>query len=131
MSTTSAPFRMTPQRQAVLDAVRESPHHPTAEHIHREVQSTVPGLGVATVYRTLDLLVGHGLVNEVRLGDEPTARYDSNVDRHDHVRCRACGDVWDVDLQLPTQIVDRARQATGVEVEQYNLQLSGLCPRCR
>lgn len=131
MPTTDVPFRMTPQRQAVLDVVRASAAHPSAEEIHREVQARAPGLGVATVYRTLDLLVEHRLVRELRLGEHPVARYDGNVERHDHVRCSDCGRVWDVDLDLPPEVLASAGDATGVEVQAYDLQLTGRCPDCR
>ncbi len=131
MPTTATPFRMTPQRQAVLDAVRASMTHPSADEIHRAVQLHVPGLGVATVYRTLDLLVAHGLVRELRLGEQPVARYDGNIDRHDHVRCTDCGRVWDVELHLPEEVLVAAGKATGVQVQEYDLQLTGRCPDCR
>ncbi len=131
MTATAVPFRMTPQRQAVLDAVRASMGHPSADDIHRDVQDRVPGLGVATVYRTLDLLVQHGLVRELRLGEQPVARYDGNVKRHDHVRCADCGRVWDVELALPPEVLRAANEATGVEVQGYDLQLTGRCPDCR
>lgn len=131
MSTTTTPFRMTPQRQAVLDAVRSSEGHPTVDQIHQDVQDKVPGLGMATVYRTLDLLVEHGLVLQLRIGEHPVARYDGNLDRHDHVRCDRCGSIWDVDLRLPTSVLTRAREATKVDVVDYDLQLTGICQSCR
>lgn len=131
MLVTDAPFRMTPQRQAVLDAVRESHEHLTVEQIHQQVQAIVPGLGMATVYRTLDLLVEHGLVLALRLGELPVTRYDGNLARHDHVRCEDCGAVWDVDLKLPAAVLARAAAATDVDVSGYELQLTGRCQACR
>jgi Fe2+ or Zn2+ uptake regulation protein len=131
VSTLVAPFRMTPQRRAVLDAVRSCTEHPSVEQIHHLVQATTPGIGVATVYRTLDLLVEHGLVLQVRIGDESVARYDGNLGRHDHVQCESCGVIWDIDLPLPSEVLATARVATGVEVSRYDLQLTGRCEQCR
>jgi Fe2+ or Zn2+ uptake regulation protein len=126
-----AAFRMTPQREAVLAAVRSSDVHPSAEDILGVVRDTSPGIGVATVYRTLDLLVRHGRVQELRLGDESVTRYDGNVRRHDHVICSDCGQVFDVEVSLPDTLVAAAGGQVGVTIDDYDLQLRGRCERCR
>lgn len=134
MTTTHVPdagFRMTPQRQAVLDALRTSHDHPTAEDIHGRVRATSPGIGVATVYRTLDLLVRHGTVSELRLGDDAATRYDANVQRHDHVVCRGCGTVRDVIVRLPRRVVTTAEEQSDLEIDAYDLEFRGLCAACR
>lgn len=124
-------IRMTPQREAVLDAVRASDLHPSAEDILREVRGTSPGIGVATVYRTLDLLVRHGRIQELRIGDESIARYDGNVRRHDHVLCSDCGRVFDVEVSLPDTVVRSAAEQVDVVVDGYDLQFRGRCRDCR
>ncbi len=124
-------FRMTPQREAVLTAVRSSRVHPTAEEIIRQVRETSPGIGVATVYRTLDLLVRHDRVQELRVGDESVTRYDGNTRRHDHVICRECGRVFDIEVSLPTRVVDDAAGQVDVSIETYDLQFTGRCGSCR
>lgn len=131
ISDTPTAFRMTPQRDAVLTAVRTADDHPTADDIHRVVTSTSPGIGVATVYRTLDLLVRHGLISELRLGDEQVTRYDGNLHRHDHVVCATCGQVTDVDVSLPKDLISSAAAQAGVEVTGYDLQFRGTCQTCR
>ena len=121
---------MTPQREAVLRAVRAT-NHATADEIHRSVVAEAPGVGVATVYRTLGLLTQQGFVSERRLGDQGGARYDWKVGTHGHVVCSGCGAVFDADVALPDDIlVDVCRQ-TAVEVHSYDLQFSGTCSRCR
>ena len=122
---------MTPQRHAVLDAVRASDGHPTVDEIFHTVRETSPGIGVATVYRTLDLLVRHGYVVELRLGDEAVARYDGNMRRHDHVICSACGQVFDVEVPLPSALTASAGQQAGVTIAGYDLQFRGQCAACR
>ncbi len=124
-------FRMTPQRQAVLAAVRASDDHPSADEIFRGVRETSPGIGVATVYRTLDLLVRHGYILELRLGDDAVARYDGNVRRHDHVICSECGQVFNVEVPLPSQVMMYAGQQAGVTIAEYDLQFRGRCAACR
>lgn len=121
---------MTPQRHAVLAAVRDSVRHPTADEIHQAVTERSPGIGVATVYRTLDLFVRHGVITELRLGDEAVARYDGNVERHDHVICSSCGRVADVEVALPQELIASAAEQAGATVEHYDLQFRGTCERC-
>lgn len=122
---------MTPKRQAVLDAVITVPTHPSAEEIFREVQQSVPGIGVATVYRTLDLLVRSGRLTPLRLAGESVTRYDANLTPHQHVICDECGAVFDVDLELPDDLVAEASERSGVRISQYDLRLRGTCADCR
>lgn len=122
---------MTPRREAVLAAVRAADTHPCADDVLRMVQAEVPGIGVATVYRTLDLLVRHGRLLPLRLPDESVTRYDANTDPHQHVICDVCGRVFDVDLVLPDRVVAEAADRSGVQITQYDLRLRGTCAVCR
>lgn len=124
-------LRMTPKRAAVLAAVRAAESHPCADEVLRMVQSEVPGIGVATVYRTLDLLVRHGQLLQLRLSDEAVVRYDANTHPHQHVICDLCGRVFDIDLALPDRVVDDAARRSGVHITQYDLRLRGTCAACR
>ena len=124
-------FRLTPQRAAVLDAVQSAHDHPTARDIYRRVQARVPGIGFATVYRTLNLLVEHGEVLELQLGDEPVARYDGNIGHHDHVVCRSCGRIGDLSVPLPPAVVAEAEDRSGFALDGYELQFLGECGDCR
>lgn len=130
MPSVSAAFRLTPQRAAVLDTVRQAQDHPTARDVYQRVRRRVPGIGFATVYRALNLLADHGQVLELQLGDEAVARYDGNVSRHDHVICSNCGAVADVRVELPGRVTVEATVASGFTVDSYELRFSGRCPSC-
>ncbi|MDQ3453761.1 MAG: transcriptional repressor [Actinomycetota bacterium] len=123
-------FRVTPQRAAVLDVVRQAHDHPTAREVYQRVRRRAPGIGFATVYRALNLLAKHGQVLELQLGDEAVARYDGNVARHDHVVCTRCGAVADVSVDLRDHITVEAAAASGFAVDAYELRFSGRCPSC-
>ncbi len=86
---------------------------------------------MATVYRTLDLLVRHGAIQQLRLPDEAVTRYDANTMPHQHVICTACGTVFDIDLQLPARVLATAADRSGVEITEYDLRLRGTCADCR
>ena len=128
--TTTAAVRMTPQRQAVLDVLHASPDHPTATEVYDRVRRVLPGVGAATVYRTLALLVESGQALELSLGDGSSARYDGNISRHDHVVCVGCGRAVDVETPLPRTAVPTLARATGFAITGYDLQFHGRCPSC-
>lgn len=132
MSSSSEPpaFRLTPQRMAVLAAARRSDDHPTAREIHARVRDDLPGIGVATVYRTLDLLRDHGYLLELQLGDHPVARYDANTGDHHHVVCADCGAIGDVDVALPAGVAADAERASGFQITAAGLEFVGRCPDC-
>jgi Fur family peroxide stress response transcriptional regulator len=121
--------RPTRQRRVVYAALAERFDHPTAEAIHRQARRRSPGMSLATVYTTLDLLVEAGLAARVA-GPDGTARYDARIDRHDHRRCLACGRIEDVE-----------REDGGPQLEPYQrpdfravdlkLEIVGYCSGCQ
>ena len=122
--------RLTPQRRAVLDVLQASHDHPTAQDVLDRVRRTSPGIGAATVYRTLNLLVESGQALELDLGDA-SARYDANVARHDHVVCVRCGAAADVDAALPPRLAREVAEVSGFAVTGHDLRFRGLCPTCQ
>jgi Fe2+ or Zn2+ uptake regulation protein len=130
MSTSLAP-RLTPRRRAVLDVLRSSRDHPTATEVYDRVRVVAPGIGAATVYRTLSMLVSTGRALELTLGDGVAARYDANTSRHDHLVCEGCGRAVDIDLPVPSTLVAEVNRTTDFQITGYDLQFRGLCPRCR
>ncbi|MQA88142.1 MAG: transcriptional repressor [Streptosporangiales bacterium] len=121
-------LRLTPQRRAVLEALRASHDHPTAAELLSRVQQRSPGVGPATVYRTLGLLVRSGLAIEVNIGDGGGARYDGNTGPHDHLVCTRCRRVVDIVQPRP----DLSGVAgTGFAVTGYDLLVYGICPDCQ
>jgi Fur family ferric uptake transcriptional regulator/Fur family peroxide stress response transcriptional regulator len=121
---------MTPQRQAVLDVLASSRDHPTAAEVYERVRGVQPGIGAATVYRSLALLVESGQALELSLADGSSARYDGNVSRHDHVVCVGCGHAVDVETPLPDREVRALSERTGFAITGYDVQFRGRCPDC-
>lgn len=129
MTTAAQDLRLTPQRRAVLEVLAAATDHPTAAEVFERVRERVPGIGPATVYRTLALLVESGQALELSLG-EGAARYDGNVARHDHLVCDGCGRALDVQVPLPAVAVRELSAATGFQITGYDLQFRGRCPDC-
>jgi len=122
--------RFTEQRAAVFRFLRGTSSHPTADEVFLHVRSDVPGISLATVYKSLETLVGCGLASKLTYGDG-SARYDGRTDDHHHVRCLGCGHVLDLVDHVDAGEVDRLQSsAQGFRVTGYRLELTGFCPTC-
>lgn len=122
--------RQSIKRQAILDCIKESKAHPTAEQIYNELKPAFPDLSLATVYRNINQLEESGLVRHVGtvLGRE---RYDADVSVHSHAVCVKCGRMIDVrDIELPIDLIERAQKDTGFSILCSDLQFSGICNDC-
>jgi Fur family transcriptional regulator, peroxide stress response regulator len=122
--------RNTPQRQAVLDAIRAlDGQHPTAAEVFTEVRHTSPRISLATVYRALDTLSEQKQVIEIRL--DTMSRYDASLDLHHHIICRQCGSVTDVcEEALPVTLYRKVEKCSGYIVADDPIQFYGICPNC-
>jgi Fe2+ or Zn2+ uptake regulation protein len=124
-------LRLTPQRRAVLEVLRESTDHPTAADVYERVRAQTPGVGAATIYRSLALLVGSGAALELNLGAGAASRYDANTNRHDHLVCEVCSRAVDVDSPLSPLALADLETDSGFSLSGYDLQFRGVCPECR
>jgi Fur family transcriptional regulator, peroxide stress response regulator len=124
------PLRMTPQRQAILDAVRASHDHPRAADIFERVRAVLPGIAFGTVYNALHALADQGIILQLSFGDH-ASRFDGRTDRHDHALCTRCGDLVDAVAPPTADIVRRAAAETGFAIHAYHTQLLGICAACR
>ena len=116
--------------QAVLDVLRETDTHPTAQEIYETVRYVRPQIGLATVYRILHQLTEQGLIKE--LGDSE-ARYDAHTARHDHAVCTQCGALLDIPMNIviTNDVLQQAAQAAGVELASHELRIYGRCKACQ
>lgn len=122
--------RFTAQRAAVYRYLHGTDEHPTAEDVFLGVRGELPGISLATVYKSLETLVGCGLAQKLTYGDS-SARYDGRTDPHPHVRCLACGQIADVPGRVPPAELARLRgQAGPFRVTGYRVELTGFCATC-
>lgn len=123
--------RFTEQRAAVYRFLSSTTSHPNADEVFRVVRTDVPGISLATVYKSLETLVSCGLATKLTYSDG-SARYDARTDPHHHARCVACGMVMDVPGSFsPSEMRTLVREVEGFSVTGYRLELTGLCSRCR
>ena len=121
---------LTPQRDAVLQVIREREDHPTANEIFQAAQVRLPGISYATVYNSLRYLKQAGLVHEIKFGDG-ASRYDRETERHDHAICSDCGKLVDFDLPQAAELIQAAARKSKFKPESVHLTLRGVCPDCR
>ena len=123
-------LRMTPQRQAILDAVRSSHDHPRAADIYERVRTVLPGIAFGTVYNALHALADHGVILQLSFGDH-ASRFDGRTDRHDHALCVRCGELVDAVAPPAPAIIRQAAAEIGFAVHGYHTQLLGTCAACQ
>jgi Fur family ferric uptake transcriptional regulator len=122
-------YRLTVQRELVLDAVR-SLEHATPEAIHARLEAAGTGVNLSTVYRTLEVLESLGLVSHAHLGHGPTT-FHAAAALHVHVVCRACGAVADVDAGVASELVAQLDAEHDFAVDLPHLSVVGRCGDCR
>jgi Fe2+ or Zn2+ uptake regulation protein len=122
--------RFTEQRLAVFEFLADTKTHPTADEVFLAVRNRVRGISLATVYKSLETLVGCGLASKLSYSDG-SARYDGRTDPHPHARCASCGKLFDVPGTLNREQIEELRRETPeFTVTGYRLELSGYCHEC-
>ena len=122
--------RFTEQRAAVYRYLASTDIHPTADEVFLAVRSDLDGISLATVYKSLETLVGCGLAVKLNYSDG-SARYDGRLDPHYHSRCLACGSVTDIPGEVAgSEIQSLSGRATDFQVIGYSLELTGYCTPC-
>jgi len=122
-------YRLTPQRQLVLEAVVEL-GHATAEEISAAVRRVASGLNISTVYRTLELLEELGLVTHAHLGHGAPTYHAATDDDHVHLVCRDCGSIAEVAPAVVEDVVAAVAAERGFSVDVGHFAIFGRCAAC-
>ncbi len=125
----SSGHRLTPQRLAIFRMLCGNRDHPTAEEIYRSLIDDYPSLSRSTVYTTLHELTDLGEIREIFI-ERNVSHFDPDIHPHAHTRCRLCGRVDDLDLDLSSPAAERVKGLSGFRVEKLQVLLTGLCSEC-
>ncbi|NLF09722.1 MAG: transcriptional repressor [Pirellulaceae bacterium] len=125
----TAKIRNTRQRRVILEELRKTSSHPTAEGVHEIVRHRIPNISLGTVYRNLEVLVRLGEIKKLELGGRP-ARFDGNPADHFHVQCVRCGRVDDVHASQLDLSGSKTNYSSSYRIVGYTLQFFGICPEC-
>lgn len=127
MAVSSKHFR---KRDAILDYLRQSKAHPSAETIYTDLKAQIPDLAMGTVYRNLTLFRKQGLVSSVATVSG-VERFDGNTLPHVHFICTDCDAVIDLhQMQVPQTLRSTAADCCGGQVSGCQLSFTGLCREC-
>ena len=121
-------YRMTRQREVVLEELSKVRSHPKADEIYQMVRKKLPHISFGTVYRNLKLLKELGFVRELTFGKN-FSRFEATIDEHQHFTCTKCGKVLDIDEPLSVT-PDVEVNGHGLKVEEFRLEFYGKCEEC-
>lgn len=131
-SLRSEGVRMTPQREIILETLCHGRGHLTAEDVFAQVEGRLPGINIATVYRTLEMLRRAHVVSMVH-GANGRAEFEviHSDQYHHHLVCEACGRVLELDHEMLNELQEAVEARYGFVVGIQHLSFSGLCSDCR
>ena len=129
-------LKYSKQRNAVLNIMKNTYEHPTAEEVYEEARKVYPGIGIATVYRNLNQLADAGEIKRISFGNG-NDRFDGHLEEHYHIVCRECGRLQD--LRPAKDKIDAfkklAEETFGIkasnQAELNTAIFEGLCDNCR
>ncbi len=133
-------YRLTKPREVIIDILRKTSNHLSAEDIYLAVHKVYTGIGLTTIYRTLELLVQMGLVYKFDFGDG-RARYELSMDpkgvrHHHHLVCTKCGriidytDFIDEEIELLNKTEKGLSKKFNFKIANHLIQFYGLCDKC-
>ena len=120
-------MRSSRQRDTVLEVLRTSYDHPTADMIFERVREQIPNISLGTVYRNLGQLKDEGFITVVESSDTKV-HYEGNLKDHIHFLCKNCHNITDVfcKSKVPEELLDM-----GHEVQSQKTVYYGICKSCR
>lgn len=118
------------KREAILNCLRQTTVHPSAEWVYTRLKPELPDLSMGTVYRNLALFKDQGLI--ISLGTvNGVERFDGNIHPHVHYICTQCGDVLDLGgVPVPQELCRTAARSSGGSISGCQLTFTGVCRSC-
>jgi Fur family transcriptional regulator, ferric uptake regulator len=124
--------RNTRQRAEVLALLAGTDEFRSAQQLHAELRARGSGVGLTTVYRTLQLLADAGEVDQMRMDDgEQRYRRCSRSQHHHHLVCRSCGRTVEAEAPAVERWAEKLASEHGFADVEHTLEIAGTCPDCR
>lgn len=122
--------RMTKQKKVILDILRSTKAHPSADWVYEQARKLVPDISLGTVYRNLNVLRDMGEISELTYGST-YSRYDSIAVNHYHFFCEKCKNLFDISIPVYEGLDKMVQETTGFEVKRHRTEFYGTCNECR
>ena len=120
---------MTRQRRVILEEIKKSGGHPTADEVYEAVRKRLPRISMSTIYRDLETLCDYGEIQVLEVGCSKK-HFDAETGDHYHARCIRCGRVTNLPVQPFSYLEKAFRDLSDYQVMGHRLELIGLCPQC-
>ena len=119
------------KRNAILECLRSTHTHPSAEMVHEMLREAHPDISLATVYRNLTYFKNQGLATSVATV-RGVERFDANTEPHVHFICTGCDAVIDLEqIEVPQTLDAQVERSSGCRVSSCQLTFNGLCGNCQ
>jgi len=124
-------YRITSQRKAVLETIARAGGYLAPSEVYEKVRRKHPSIGLATVYRTLDVLKSLGVICEILAAGDVRTYTLGAPEHHHHLICSGCGRVTDFITRGLEELQQRLELESGFAIEGHVLEFIGRCPDCR
>jgi Fur family ferric uptake transcriptional regulator len=124
-------YRLTPQRMMIVAAIEGSDHHISAEEIYSQIKIQYPHMNISTIYRTLELLEGLGLVTNTDMGEGRVRYHSADKGHHHHLVCQKCGAIIDLDEAVLFPLKETLKRECNFEADLRHLAIFGHCRKCK
>jgi len=122
--------RQSKHRERILELLRSTGIHPTADRIYEHLKKEIPQLSLGTVYRNLTILIEQGLVKKIHYGSTYD-RFEANIEPHYHLICESCGKIRDFMIPIYDELNTKATQLTEFTIHHHKLEFFGVCEDCK
>ena len=122
--------RNTIQKNLILNTVHDLKKHATADDIYNIIAQKQPSVSKATVYRNLNILAEEGKIRKIEVAGGPDF-FDYICEKHFHVRCIKCGQIFDVELEPFPELKPSTRNSSSMQFLDYDILFKGICSDCQ
>jgi Fur family transcriptional regulator, peroxide stress response regulator len=123
-------YRNSRQRQRILEILKETKSHPTADWVYNKLKEEIPELSLGTVYRNLNVLLEQGHIEKLPFGST-FDRFEAKIKPHYHLVCDKCGLVEDFDMPQYTDINKKAEKLCSFKILRHRIDFFGFCKKCQ
>ena len=124
-------LRWTPQRKSILKVFLQLEGHVPIDDLHKKIRSEDPTIGIATLYRTMKLLIDSGLAEMHTFNERTTYERLYQVNHHDHLICKICGKTVEFEHPLIEKYQQEVCERHGFALKSHRMELFGVCSKCQ
>jgi len=123
-------LKETYQGRIILQSLRANCVHPGAEALYTFIKEKHPKIGIATVYRNLNKMAEAGVIRKIS-GLDNKEHFDHNTSPHYHMICEKCGEIHDIYINMPVNLLKELTNKTKHDILSYDITFKGICKNCK